>query len=125
MPAALIHPAVPPPTMTTRNGCDRLSFRVAALIELPPRKVRRAEQVHDGAPSLSAHRISELEADAELVTPINPRPPRILENRSGSRGCRRVAKYLLLVHGLGIQQVGRIERQLQMGAYRVTYRTVE
>src|SRR5258705_13346994 len=102
MQAALIHPAVPPPTMTTRNGCYRLLFRVASLIELPPGK---------GAPSrefTTAHlhcqlttsteythslaRISELDADTKLVTSINPGPARILENRSGSRGCRRITK---------------------------------
>src|SRR3984893_540285 len=68
---------------------------------------------------------SELDAETGLVTPIRPRPTRILENRSGSRSCFGITKYLLLVHGPGIQQVGHIDRQLDMGAYRVADRTVE
>src|ERR1700680_337757 len=70
-------------------------------------------------------RISELDADTELVAPINPRPARIFENRFGSWGCCGITKYLLLVLEPGIQQVGRIERQLDMGADRVADRTVE
>src|ERR1700736_4747756 len=70
-------------------------------------------------------RLSELDADTELVAPINPRPARIPENRCGSWGCFGITKYLLLVRGPGIQQVGRIERQLDMGADRVANRTVE
>src|SRR5712691_1396449 len=94
MPAAAIHPAVPPPTMTTRNGCDPM-------------------------------RISEFGADTKLVAPVHPRPPRIPVNRSGARSCRGVAEYLLLIRDPGIQQVGYIERQLQVGAHRVAYRAVE
>src|SRR5258708_21859475 len=77
------------------------------------------------AGSRASIRISELDADTHLVAPINPRPARIPENRFGSWGCCGIAKYLLLVHGPGIQQVGRIERQLDMGADRVANRTVE
>src|ERR1700723_771935 len=96
MPAALIQPAVPPPTMTTRNGGDRLSSR-----------------------------ISELDADTELVAPINPRPTRIHVNRFGPRSCCGITKYLLLVLCPGIQQIGHIERQLDMGVDRVSDRPVE
>src|SRR5882757_6882781 len=69
--------------------------------------------------------ISELDADTELVAPIDQRPTRVHIHGLGSWGCRRITKYLLLVHGLGVQQVGRIERQLDMGAYRVAYRAIE
>src|SRR3984957_13890506 len=73
----------------------------------------------------AAARISELDADAQLVASIEQRPTRIHIHRLGAGGCRRVTKYLLLVDGLGVQQVGRIERQLDMGAYGVPYRAVE
>src|ERR1700675_4545854 len=69
--------------------------------------------------------MSELDADAELVASIDQRPTRIHIHGLGSRGRRRITKYLLLVHGLGVEYVGRIERQLDMGAYRVAYRAVE
>src|SRR5882724_263788 len=58
--------------------------------------------------------MSELDADAELVAPIDQRPTRIPIHGLGSRGRRRITKYLLLVRGLGVQQVGPIERQLDM-----------
>src|SRR6202790_1795964 len=69
--------------------------------------------------------MSELDADAELVASIDQRPTRIHIHRLGSWGCRRITKYLLFVDGLGVQQVGRIERQLDRGAHRVAYRAVE
>src|SRR3954471_15104247 len=48
----------------------------------------------------------KLGAQAELVAPIDAGPTCILENRGGAGGCGRVAEYLLLVDGAGIQQVG-------------------
>src|SRR5216684_7624912 len=93
MPAALIQPAVPPPTMTTRNGGDRLS-RMASPID--PQALASRVMILD-AGSRASIRISELDADTHLVAPINPRPARIPENRFGSRGCCGIAKYLLLV----------------------------
>ena len=53
--------------------------------------------------------ISELDADAELVAPIDQRPTRIHIHGLGSRGCRRITEYFLLVHGLGVEQVRRVE----------------
>src|ERR1700741_3539564 len=112
MPAALIHPAVPPPTMTTRNGADPLSSRIASPIDPP-------------GTGANPVRTSQLGADTELVAPIHPRPTRIHVNRPGSRGRRGITEYLLLVLRLGIQQIRHIERQLDMGADRVSDRTVE
>src|SRR6202051_5064241 len=75
--------------------------------------------------SPSPRRTSELDADTHLVAAINPGPTRIHENRFGPRGCRGITKYLLLVLCPGVQQIGRIERQLDMGVDRVADRTVE
>src|ERR1700722_5752429 len=69
--------------------------------------------------------MSVLDANAQLVAPIDQRPTRIHIHGLGSRRCRRITEYLLLIHRLGVQQVGRIERQLDVGAYRVAYRAVE
>src|ERR1700675_5011220 len=83
------------------------------------------EQYRGETAAVAAARMSELDSDAELVAPIDQRPTRLHIHGLGPRGCRRITKYLLLIDGLGVQKVGRIERQLDMGAYRVAYGAVE
>src|ERR1700733_2258550 len=59
---------------------------------------------------------SELRAHTKLVTPVDHGPARVPVNRCGSRSRRRVTEYLLLVHQFGVQQVGGIQRQLDVRA---------